>query len=110
MKTKVKNFSVKNVAFESSSLQGYLNDVTYKEIVSVFGSPNAESDGYKTDAEWEIKFDDGTYATIYNWKNGKNYCGKSGTPKTKITEWHIGGNNQKAVERIKEWFPSAKLA
>lgn len=73
----------------------------YADLKKVFGKP-FDGDGYKVDAEWEVEFKDGTIATIYNWKDGKNYCGKSGLPKTKITEWHIGGFNRNAVERVRK--------
>jgi hypothetical protein len=36
-------------------------------------------------------------ATIYNWKNGKNYCGEMGEPVEKMTYWHIGGKNELVV-------------
>lgn len=73
----------------------------YSDLKKAFGKPHG-SDGYKSDAEWEIVFPDGEVATIYNWKDGKNYCGRTGTPKTKITDWHVGGNNNVVVGRIKE--------
>lgn len=73
--------------------------VSYKILKRVFGQPTG-SDGYKSDAEWEIEFEDGEVATIYNYKDGKNYNGRSGLPKTKITNWHIGGKDKEVVERI----------
>ena len=80
-----------NIEFEGGSLQGYI-DADYKDLKRVFGPSSTNFDDYKCDAEWEIKFEDGTYVTIYNYKDGKNYNGPSGTPKTKIRDWHIGGN------------------
>jgi len=90
------------VGFENSSLRGYIN-TSYLKLVEKFGVP-AEGDGYKVDAEWTIKFDDGLYCTIYNYKDGKNYYGEEGIPTEKITEWHIGGNGDKelTISRIKE--------
>jgi hypothetical protein len=58
-------------------------------------------DNYKSDAEWQVQFDDGTVATIYNWKNGRNYCGDEGTPTHLIREWHIGGYSGDAVDLVK---------
>jgi hypothetical protein len=78
-----------NIDFQGGSLQGYIT-ADYAHLKRVFGQPHT-SDEYKVDAEWDILFSDGTYVTIYNWKDGKNYNGSSGTPKTKITHWHIGG-------------------
>ena len=66
-------------------------DASYSDLKKVFGQPH-DSDGYKVDAEWDVLFEDGTYVSIYNYKTGKNYNGASGTPKTKIRDWHIGGS------------------
>lgn len=88
----------KATKFESSSLQGYVY-ADYAVLKKVFGKPG-DGDGYKTDAEWELKFSDGVYATIYNYKDGKNYNGARGTPKTQITEWHVGGSSARAVANV----------
>ena len=90
-----------DAAFESSSLQGYIY-INHAELCEIFGDENSQGDGYKVDAEWSISFADGTYATIYNWKDGKNYCGEDGLDVPEITEWHIGGQSYQAVERVLE--------
>ena len=82
-------------------LQGYVQ-VTYRELTDVFGRPHSDGDGYKVDAEWMIKFPDGEVATIYNWKNGPNYCGDEGIPTRDITTWHIGGNKREVTKRVAE--------
>jgi hypothetical protein len=56
---------------------------TYDDLVKAFGQPTQKGDGEKTTVEWVIKFNDGTVATIYDWKYGH-------TPKD-FTEWNIGG-------------------
>ena len=61
-----------------------------------------ESDGYKIDAEWVLKFEDGKIATISNWKDGRNYLGRYGKDVEDITEWHIGGHDSVVVDRIKK--------
>ena len=51
--------------------------VNYDRLVQVFGQPitfdtdNAD----KTDWEWKIHFEDNTYTSIYNYKNGPDYLG-----------------------------------
>lgn len=82
-----------------TSLQGHIT-AAYEDLVAVFGPPGCGGDGYKTDVEWVIVFDDGTVATIYNWKNGRNYCGASGKPVEMITYWNVGGHNSKAVAQV----------
>ena len=98
MKFTTHNQKLVNVA--GTHLQGHIK-ADYDNLKKLFGNPT-DGDGYKTDAEWEIEFEDGIVATIYNWKNGKNYNGASGTPKTKITNWNVGGYDQKAVELLKK--------
>ena len=95
-----------NIPFIGGCLQGYIY-AEYKELKKLFGTPS-DGDGYKVDAEWEVLFDDGSFASIYNYKDGKNYNGKSGTPKTKITNWHIGGENQNAIPHIESLLKSIR--
>ena len=50
-----------------TSLQGeYLT--TYDDIVNTFGEPTQQGDVVKTTVEWIIKFENGSVATIYDWK------------------------------------------
>ena len=90
----------KEINCNGTSLKGEIR-ANYADLKKIFGKPSI-GDVYKVDAEWEIEFEDGTVATIYNWKNGKNYNGKDGLPKSQITDWHIGGHNQKAIENIEK--------
>jgi hypothetical protein len=95
------NFTTHNNAeidVNGTCLQGEIT-AGYDELVSLFGKPQ-EADGYKVDAEWDIRFEDGTVATIYNWKNGKNYCGEDGTPTEQITDWHVGGDHKRCVDKV----------
>ena len=80
-------------------LQGYIT-IGFDKLVAVFGEPCAER-GYKVDWEWEIEFEDGTVATVYNWKNGPNYGAVDVTPDM-IREWHVGGHNGEALENVKK--------
>ena len=92
--------NTKNIDCGGTHLQGEIK-TTYTQLKKMFGQPH-DGDGYKIDAEWSIEFSDGTIATIYNWKDGKNYNGKNGLPKTKITDWHIGGHSSKAIDKLSE--------
>jgi hypothetical protein len=86
-----------------TSLQGVIS-VSYADVCKVFGK---EHDGCKIDAEWCVKFSDGTIATIYNYKDGKNYCGESGLETSNITNWHIGGHGIEAKALVWEaLFPN----
>ena len=82
-------------------LQGYIA-CNYNQLVDLFGEPIPEQIelGHKVDWEWNIKFSDGTVATIYNWKNGPNYCGEAGLHETLVSQWHVGGFNTQALYHL----------
>lgn len=97
------------IAIGGTFLQGYL-EASYEKLVSLFGQPT-KGDEYKTDAEWIIRFpmpegevskeaDHGLVCTIYNWKNGKNYCGKDGEEVESMTEWNVGGHRKEALWQL----------
>lgn len=83
------------------------HDITYDDIVGVFGNPliypvwDKRSDG-KVDAEWIIEFDDGEVATIYNWLSGHNYLGDKGAKPAELKgeQWHIGGRSIGVANRV----------
>ena len=64
----------------------------YKDLVKVFGEPTRDKEGLKTDVMWRLKTPYGV-ATIYNYKDGKNYLGNEGLGVENITDWHFGGGN-----------------
>jgi len=90
--------------FNGTSLSGYING-SYNDLVDVFGEPTVETDGYKTDAEWliELTNDEGDVEhvfTIYNYKDGKNYCGANGLNVQDIVEWHVGSKSNAAMYEL----------
>jgi hypothetical protein len=74
-----------------TGLKGYITTY-YHELVEKFGEP--EKGGDKTTVEWCLEFDDGTVATIYDWKMYDTPMGEY--------DWHIGGKSQEAVYRVYE--------
>jgi hypothetical protein len=76
-----------------TSLKGEF-PITFAELVEIFGrpkyGPNADCD--KTTCEWALTFEDGTVATIYDYK----------TPFTPMGEyeWHIGGHDAEAYTHV----------
>lgn len=89
------------INFNGTHLQGYVT-TTWLDLISAFGQPLPESDGYKIDWEWVVEFDDGTIATIYNWKNGPNYLGPDAATKDQIKEWHVGGRDPIILLHLEE--------
>ena len=88
-----------DLSANGTSLQGEV-EIDYDTLVKLFGEPT-EWDGY-VDAEWTIEFKDGTIATIYNYKSGKNYNGDDGEETENITNWHIGGEDIRAKELVEK--------
>ena len=74
-----------------TSLQGYV-ETTYDTLVAVFGEPLRGGD--KTTVEWILKFEDGTVATIYDWKEYDTPMGEY--------DWHVGGNKRIAAALVQE--------
>lgn len=98
------NFKTHNeivgIHISDTSLQGQIN-ADYYDLVDLFGMP-MDGDGYKVDAEWWVQFANGTVATIYNWKNGRNYLGNDGLDVRAIEQWNIGGKSGRAVELVQK--------
>jgi len=111
----------KKTNVSGTSLRGIVR-VSYAKLVEKLGKPG-RSDGYKTDAEWTLEEsktlasvsmfsrraslvsrspEDSVVATIYNYKDGKNYCGAQGMDVKDITEWHVGGHDERALELVKK--------
>lgn len=90
------------IDINGTSYQGTIT-ANYIDLVDVFGDP-LDGDNYKTDAEWIVKFTCGemeVVATIYNWKDGKSYCGDDGLDVTDICEWNVGGYDANAFLWVK---------
>ena len=81
-----------------TSLKGYVY-ADYSTLVEVFGEPAGCYDDYKSDCAWDLVIN-GTVCTIYNYKDGQNYCGEDGLLVEDITEWHIGGHSRLAEQLV----------
>jgi hypothetical protein len=97
-------FTTKDVNIDGTCRRGTI-DASYHDLCECFGE-SVGGDGDKTDTEWHLLFEDGTVATIYNWKNGRSYCGSRGLEAKDITTWNIGGNGPKAAELVISTIPS----
>jgi len=89
-----------HIRVDGTHLLARLSNLSYHRIVEMFGEPSDRFDDYKSDAEWMVQFDDGEVATIYNYKNGRNYCGPDAPAKEEITIWNVGGQNKDVVLRL----------
>lgn len=91
--TIMKFITGKHVPVSGTSFRASVT-VPYSKLVRILGEPTYEH-GDKTLADWSIQFEDGTIATIYDWKN-------YGKKKEHIKIWHIGGFSNRATELVLE--------
>lgn len=87
-----------------TSFRGYIR-ARYGQLIELFGEPHADGSNHKTDAEWIIPTPHGP-ATIYNYKNGYSYLGKSGLTLEEMDEWHVGGKNRESYEWVLQLLSS----
>jgi len=86
------------------SRKGYLFDASYNDIFFVLGEPTykaAQKNEYdKVSVEWIIRWEDGLFTTIYDykleWKDA--LCRKKNA--TDLYDWHIGGSDYCVVSRV----------
>ena len=83
-----------DTSVNGTSLKGYVG-TTYDKLVKLLGEPLCGSSDGKTTCEWILEFEDGTVATIYDWKQKQ-------TPKDHFY-WSVGGHNHKALEQVKDF-------
>jgi hypothetical protein len=79
-----------------SCLQGIFI-TSYDKLVAMFGEPHCNGDEYKVRAYWGLVFEDGTIASVYDWKEYDTELGD-------VTHWHIGGHKPWAVNAVVELF------
>ena len=80
---------------DGTSLQGY-TETTMRRLIEVFGEPEYYGEGDKVTVEWCLQFEDGTVATIYDWKRYE-----LGTPELdELMHWNVGGNSAVALATV----------
>ena len=79
-------------SIDGTFLQGEIK-TSFQSLRKIFGDPLVNEPGDKVQAEWNIRFEDGTVATVYDWKEWGDY--------KKVQNRHIGGYNNKAVQKVK---------
>jgi hypothetical protein len=87
---------------ERTSLKGYVI-ASFDELVDAFGAPDDGPDdrtGDKVTCCWRLQFEDGTVATIYDWK-------EDATPYHRY-DWHIGGKSSEAIELVHQTLDKSR--
>ena len=79
--------------------QGYLR-ASVSDLYVAFGEPSYHSDDKddKTQYEWVLKFDDKIVATIYDYKEYRQF------DTADVLQFHIGGFDKRAVNEVKYAF------
>ena len=85
----------KDANINMTGFKGYVI-AYYDELVGAFGKPcdGPDADMDKVTCCWRLQFEDGTIASIYDWK-------ERSTPFYRY-DWHIGGHDNAAIDRIHE--------
>ena len=75
-----------------TSKKGTLLNVEYTELLDKLGYPTSDDNiDDKTHVEWIILFEDGTFATLYDWYGITNH-------------WSIGGHHGNVIKNMKKLF------
>lgn len=78
-----------DIPWSGTGRVGFVN-TTYDVLVKALGEPITDIE--KSTAHWNIQSEDGTVATIYDWKEWT-------TPMCEY-EWHVGGHSSKALSLV----------
>ena len=85
------------ININNTCLQGYIQ-ARRSDLEIVFGIPAEYDPASKITTTWEIMFDTGEVATIYDWKRyapvGYN----------EVIDWHIGSIERSTVEKVHAAF------
>lgn len=95
----------KSSEVNGTSLKGYIK-ATLEQLYDAFDDahifrPNSLE---KVQIEWRLKFEDGTIATIYDWKKN-GYIPYS----DELVEWNIGGHTSEAVNLVRQALGISKF-
>ena len=90
-------FKLDSSVSSGTSLKGYVT-TTLAKLIDTFGQPEYYGEGDKVTVDFSILFDDGTVATIYDWKRYE-----MGTPALdEVFQYNIGGHSLQAVILVKQ--------
>ena len=105
------SYKVTNINDTTTFVSGtyFLNETveyTPKELAELLGKPYEYGSGNKVQQEWSMRFEspDGAviFARLYDWKT------LDSLDPDKKYDWHIGGNNAKATELVKNLLEAKK--
>jgi len=80
-----------------TSYQGEVQ-ATLRTMIKIFGEPNSVGSD-KTTCEWTLQFENGTIATVYDWKRDEYGIGEIDLDAR--VDWTIGGFDNDAYEQVR---------
>jgi hypothetical protein len=88
-----------------ASLKGYIQ-ASLEQLYDAFDDAHffRPSSLEKVQIEWILKFEDGTIATIYDWKKGGKIPYSD-----EVVEWNIGGHSSEAVTLVRQALGISKF-
>jgi hypothetical protein len=93
----IQTYKVDHALGSGTSLQGYIT-TTLRRLITAFGQPQYHGEGDKVTVDWAMVFEDGTVATVYDWKRYE-----LGTPALdEVFQYNIGGENKEAAYLVKK--------
>ena len=93
----IQTYKVDHALGSGTSLQGYVT-TTLRRLITAFGQPQYHGEGDKVTVDWAMVFEDGTVATVYDWKRYE-----LGTPALdEVFQYNIGGENKEAAYLVKK--------
>lgn len=82
------------------SYKGTLTNITYQQLVKLFGQPFFDLCDDKTQVEWEVSIPNDFGGTdsfsIYDWKQNKHY--------TLLTEWNVAGSQHVSFFTLEDFI------
>jgi hypothetical protein len=89
-----------------TSLRGGIT-TSYAKLKALFGEAK-ESDGHKVSSEWVFEDEDGSVATLYDWKQtslyDEEYPSVDEFRAQSSYDWHIGAKTPEVAVRFEEWL------
>ena len=82
---------------DGTSNQGSIT-ATLRSLIKIFGQPNGQPSD-KTTVEWVLQFENGTVATVYDWKRDEYGLGEIDLDE--LVDWNIGGFDNDAYEQVR---------
>ena len=105
----MKTFKKTNKSLDGTYYQKTIN-ISYQNLVEIFGKPNGQTDKYKTTMEWDLENEKGNVVSIYDYKMTSLYDKLYPAPKEfkndKAIDFRIGGFETDVADALYKYIES----